>query len=284
MTRCADFWKKWRKEPNFCGLSPQAISEIKGYLELVDKLVKTGIPEDTIFDMCPSGSCRPVLRLADDETKTEGINYLITHLKSGERINSKELQATLNAFLKKGASCKADSTQLRTENAPLPVEKKSEKDHVVDTNKSITAEAPVQPSLAAQQTGTVPPEPPVHRPPPCLGGGGCEKGKFRSDRVRGNVCDAIGVPINQLPGNMCPYDVKLARKSGGAFVPASQLATANKDPGIPGGKPAIPDRTLTITFSPDQWAILGKLQKAGMADGYDGAVLFCVDEIGNRSE
>ena len=281
MTRCADFWRKWRKEPNFCGLSPQAISEIKGYLELVDKLVKTGIPEDTIFDMCPSGSCRPVLRLADDETKTEGINYLITHLKSGERINSKELQATLNAFLKKGASCKADSTQLRTENAPLPVEKKSEKDHVVDTNKSITAEAPVQPSLAAQQTGTVPPEPPVHRPPPCLGGGGCTRGKFiprvSKDSIKGDVCNAIGVEIAQLPGNMCPYDVKLARKSGGAFVPASG------DLSVLAAKPAKLDRTLTIAFSPDQWAILGKLQKAGVADGYDGAVLFCVDEIGNRS-
>jgi len=187
-----------------------------------------------------------------------------------------------------GKVYKMDTSKIGKSKQPGPgPAKEPEKDRVADASKSITEEAPAvpaQPSLAAQVAGTVPPEPPIHRPPPCLGGGGCERGKFRSDKVRGNVCDAIGAPINQLPGNMCPYDIKLARKSESAFVPASQLATANKDPGIPGGKPAIPDRTLTITFSPDQWAILGKLQKAGMADGYDGAVLFCVDEIGNRSE
>jgi hypothetical protein len=139
----------------------------------------------------------------------------------------------------------------------------------------------VQPPLSALMTGTVPPEPPIHRPPPCLGGGGCTRGKFiprvSKDSIKGDVCNAIGVEIAQLPGNMCPYDVKLARKSGGAFVPASG------DLSVLAAKPAKLDRTLTIAFSPDQWAILGKLQKAGVADGYDGAVLFCVDEIGNRS-
>ena len=225
MTRCVDFWKKWRKEPNFCGLSSQAISEIKGYLELVEKIAKTGIPEETIFEMCPSGACRPVLRLSDDETKTEGINYLISHLKSGEKINAKDLQAKLDSFLKKGAKCEVRSTHLRTEKPPLPMENEPSTDRIVDTNKTIPIPDParVQPSLAAQQAGAVPQEPPVHRPPPCLGGGGCDQkpSRFITDKVRGAVCDAIGAPINQLPGNMCPYDAKLARKSESAFVPAS---------------------------------------------------------------
>ena len=63
-----------------------------------------------------------------------------------------------------------------------------------------------QPSLGEQLAGAVPLEPPVHRPPPCLGGGGCTKGKFKHDKIRGSICDAVGVPINQIPGNMCPYD------------------------------------------------------------------------------
>jgi hypothetical protein len=66
----------------------------------------------------------------------------------------------------------------------------------------------VQPSLAAQMAGAVPPEPPVHRPPPCLGGGGCDKRPIRYIRegIRGPVCDAIGAPVNQLPGNECPIE------------------------------------------------------------------------------
>ena len=66
----------------------------------------------------------------------------------------------------------------------------------------------VQPSLAAQMAGAVPKEPPVHRPPPCLGGGGCDKRPIRYIRegIRGPVCDAIGAPVNQLPGNECPIE------------------------------------------------------------------------------
>lgn len=105
--------------------------------------------------------------------------------------------------------------------------------------------------------------------------------------TRGRVCVLWNAQCSQLPGDACYIEYRNAhrndKKSGNGFVPASQLAAANKDPGIHEGKPVIPDRTLTITFSPDQWAILGKLQKAGVADGYAGAVLFCVDEIGNRS-
>jgi hypothetical protein len=75
--------------------------------------------------------------------------------------------------------------------------------------------APAQPSLAAQMSGTVPPEPAAHNPPPCKGGGGCTRGKFRprvsKDAIKGDLCDAIGVEISQLPGNMCPYDIKLER-------------------------------------------------------------------------
>ena len=66
----------------------------------------------------------------------------------------------------------------------------------------------VQPSLAAQMAGAVPPEPSVHRPPPCLGGGGCDKRPIRYIRegIRAPVCDAIGAPVNQLPGNECPIE------------------------------------------------------------------------------
>ena len=71
------------------------------------------------------------------------------------------------------------------------------------------AAASVHPSLAAQMSGVVPKEPPVSRPPPCLGGGGCDKRPIRYIRregIRGPVCDAIGAPVNQLPGNECPIE------------------------------------------------------------------------------
>ena len=56
MTHCVEFWKKWKKEPNFCGLSPQAISEIKAYLETVEKICKLGIPEEEVYESLPEGA------------------------------------------------------------------------------------------------------------------------------------------------------------------------------------------------------------------------------------
>jgi len=72
------------------------------------------------------------------------------------------------------------------------------------------AAASVQPTLAAQIAGTVPKDPPVSRPAPCLGGGGCDKRpiRFVREKIRGPVCEAVGLPVNQLPGNECPLERK----------------------------------------------------------------------------
>lgn len=71
---------------------------------------------------------------------------------------------------------------------------------------------PVQPPLSAQMAGTRPPEISGTRSPPCLGGGGCDQkpSRFvRDDHTgRGPVCGAVGAPVNQLPGNKCPFDAK----------------------------------------------------------------------------
>ncbi len=193
MTRCIDFWKKWRKEPNFCGLSTQAISEIKGYLELVDKIARAGIPEETIFELCPSGACRPVLRLSDDETRLAGINYIVGLLKQNEKISQKMLQSKIDEILKKEQSCAAGSTHLRrVEKAPLPVEKDQKP-------------ATPQPSLAAQIAGAAPAKTDLHKIPGCLGNGGCPKKRFRQEGAR-SICGELGVEIINLPDRMCPYD------------------------------------------------------------------------------
>jgi hypothetical protein len=273
---CREHIEKTAQE---CDLGPDIVSEVKEVAKFC--------ASNPAFADCATRPIYVLIKQNDVEVRNKAIslaqNALNAQTPVGGRKKKILTEKEIGSLIKKArVEVRGELTEkYKEERTPGPGSaKEPEKDRVVDVNKSIVEEAPVQPPLSAQMAGTVPPEPQVYRPPPCLGGGGCDRGKFRSDKVRGNVCDAIGAPINQLPGNVCPYDVKLPRKSDSAFVPASQLTTANKDPG---GKPAIPDRTLTIRFSPDQWAILGKLQKTGMADGYDGAVLFCVDEIGNRS-
>ena len=297
MTYCIDFFRKFKKDGNFCGLDKSQVSRLTAYLEIVELLMKQKIPEEQVYENFSVNAARPLLA-AKDTARTEGLNFVTSQLKEGKKVTNGEVQKKLESWStpttpadhRPAKSCSTPTSA--PEQKPDPVQETvppvTDADRERKARLNPPEEAPAQPSLAAQMAGTVPPEPPIHLPPPCKGGSGCPHGKFKprvsKDAIKGDVCDAIGAETAQLPGNMCPYDVRLPRKGGNGFVPASQLATANKDPGIREGKPAIPDRTLTITFSPDQWEVLEKLQKAGVADGYAGAVLFCVDEIGNRSE
>ncbi len=220
MTRCPEFYEKFERDGNFCGLSAPAISQIKAYRELIEKIVKAGIEKNTAYEKFPERAAREVTSLKDDETRLKALNHVVSVLKKGNSVTSAELKAQIKGWLVGSCTVEkhADNPEHVSKNFTMvksPTEQKPDPAPI--------QEAPVQPSLAAQMAGTVPAEPPVHRPPPCLGGGGCDQtpSKFITDKVRGNCCDAIGVPLNQLPGNECPYDVKLARKSESAFVPAS---------------------------------------------------------------
>lgn len=240
MTRCAEFWHKWRKEPNFCGLSPQAISEIKGYLELVDKLKKTGIEEDAIYENCPSGACRPLLRLADDDTRTEGMNYIVSRLKKGKAITQKDLQETLNTYLGKEAkSCKI-STQMRTDDTPTgekePQKLPPEKCFSPQPGSVPVTDTPPQPSLKEQmgpitdtsikvsQSTDTPPRP---KPAPCLSGQPCPDGidhTYRDKEEKVSQCLLWKRYLNQLPKDECYLDAKSRREAVSGFTTALELA------------------------------------------------------------
>jgi len=236
LTHCTDFWHKWRKEPNFCGLSPQSISEIKGYLELVDKIVKTGITEETVFENCPSGACRPLLRLSDDETRVKGLNYIVSCLKRKEKVTQNDLQTTIAGWLKKEVCKLPESTQLRRTKEPLPVESSAQiladkirKDEMAEAEKN----QPQEPEACTSPPAPVDQELPPPRPPtpaPCLSLKGCpdfQNHVDTSNKMLGRVCNVIRIPCNQLPGpdKECPLERKerLKNTAPAGFIRAGEL-------------------------------------------------------------
>jgi hypothetical protein len=158
--RCSEFWDKWEKEPNFCGLSAQSISEINGYLELRDKVVKMGVTKAVFYENCPSGACRPALRLSDDKTRTDATNYIISMLKRGEKVTQANLKDFVDQKLKKSDTCKTPSkideksTQMRTDVKP-PKSSATFPEKVPPAEVTIPIPSdpakPPQPSLAQQE-------------------------------------------------------------------------------------------------------------------------------------
>ena len=339
MTYCIDFFRKFKKDGNFCGLDEKEAARITKYLDLIDQIVnRQKIPETQIMESLSVRAARPLLSATGD-IRTEGLNYIVGRLKKGEKITTKDLQVKLGEFTEKNhpavehADKKVDMSTTPAGKKPesalslkaspvqettLPVGCIGDKCSYRDTREKVPTkcgmsgkllseqktcpmdenerkahlttceEIPPQPSLAAQMNGEKAPEPPVHRPPPCLGGGGCDQkpSRFIQDdhTARGPVCNAIGAPINQLPGNVCPYDIKLERMARQLPEERPGFHTASNRPSFQ-GIPKVssdPGRTLTITFDAKQWEILKNLQRGGFADGFPEAVKFCVDEIGSR--
>jgi len=103
MTHCHDFFRKWKRDGNFCGLRKQDAREMDSYLTLVERISneKTGLNADLVFDKFTAGAARPIIRCKDAETETKALNYVIACLKRGEDVTGGDLQATINGFMGK---------------------------------------------------------------------------------------------------------------------------------------------------------------------------------------
>ena len=120
---CLDYWRKWKREYNFCGLRPQDAKENDKYLILVDRIAASpaGLDGDFILDHFTAGAARPILRCKDAEIETKALNYVIACLKRGEDVTGGDLAASINAWLGKPEK---KNTHLREEIPSLPMENK----------------------------------------------------------------------------------------------------------------------------------------------------------------
>lgn len=148
MTHCHDFFRKWKREGNFCGLRKQDAREMDSYLTLVERISneKTGLNSDLVFDKFTAGAARPIIRCKDPETETKALNYVIACLKRGEDVTGGDLQATVNGFMGKEPKPPA---QMRQENPSVPMESTQMRTQEQSDAAPVTNTAPY-PSLAEQ--------------------------------------------------------------------------------------------------------------------------------------
>jgi len=263
MSHCIPFWKKFLKEGDFCGLDPAEISRIKAYLEFVEKIEKTGVEQDFIFKNFTAGAARPLLSL-DDETRTKGLNYVVSCLKRQEKVTAKDLQTTINGWLKpdscsvghpeqvdkkltnvKSSGVKPDLDRQTISSTPPTAPLHPTLGHQIRKQEVAEAEknqhaaiqepivtppaAPMAAALKEKYNGNVSEEipPPPPKPAPCTLLKQCPdlQSHVKTEKVRGRVCDVIGIPCNQLPGNECPLERKNRLKDTpvAAFVRAGEL-------------------------------------------------------------
>jgi hypothetical protein len=98
--RCAEFYEKWKKDPNWCEKSPQAVYQIDHYLELVGELEKMGAATGAIYKFFPEGTAREVLKLKDGKVRSDILTNASGMIKRGERVTPKDLKVWLGISTK----------------------------------------------------------------------------------------------------------------------------------------------------------------------------------------
>jgi len=279
MTYCIDFFRKFKKEGNFCGLDKSQVSRLMAYLEIVEALVKQKIPEEQIYENFTVKAAEPLIS-AKGEAHTDGLNYVAATLKDGKQVTEKDLKSTLksciNATISGGSATvkpkkrepyngtpqKPPTAQVK---APLPVEKP-----VVKESLTVPPAAPIAQTLKEKYGGdtfakseqpatvkeslTVQPAPefPWH-----CGVAPCPDGKnyISIDKIRGKVCNLfgdIGLPCDQLAKERCPVLIRINKAKEGGVVPASDIDSLTGGRFVKLAPVKITKAPMTISFQPSQ--------------------------------
>jgi hypothetical protein len=98
MTRCADFYKKWEKEPNWCEKCKSTVSLINNYLDLVTELNNRGIDREVIYAKFPETAARPVFTIKDPEIRNKTLNYTCSCLNRAEKVQAGDLKNLISAY------------------------------------------------------------------------------------------------------------------------------------------------------------------------------------------
>ena len=237
---CVDFFKKWKKEGNFCGLDKGQVSRLNAYMDIVELLVKQKIPEDQIFENFSVGAATPLIA-AKDQARTEGLNFVTARLKEGKKIQAGDIQSTLKSC-KFTTSLPAAKSVQEKKPEQAKEEKPQKKPGFVGNyqpGELKTTDDPPQPSFAEAARAKEMQQAVVNQPPataepavPEWTSAVCKTGKCPDgqnhtavEKLRGTCCTVAGIPINQM--SRCPIierrkkEVALGFGTGNDIDPAT---------------------------------------------------------------
>jgi hypothetical protein len=296
MSRCVEWYDKFERDGNFCGLSATGISQVKAYNEMRKKIAVHVPDKAFVVENFTEGAARVLSSVKDDETRTSGMNYVIECLKRKEKVTAGDLKKTIQGWLKPD-SCPVDNpghVSKNFANAKSPSEQKSD------------PETSPQPSLAEQQAGKEEPAPatmealetpmePVAEPSKktvdwsieTCRSGTCPDGQ--NHRIKGSKEANLGDKCALSGGfvrdqKACHYlegQKRAAAEKPEGFVHAGTGAPSIAS-GLPKAQVSTNARRLVIDFNERQWQVLYLLQDDGRAETFIEAVLFLVDEVGRE--
>lgn len=86
MAHCVDFWRKWKKEPNFCGLGKKSAKSFDKYIKFVEEFSREyNIPENIVYQNVPHSAVGFLLRFDQKSDMREKGKQEIFNVLSSKR-------------------------------------------------------------------------------------------------------------------------------------------------------------------------------------------------------
>jgi N6-adenosine-specific RNA methylase IME4 len=76
MSRCADFYKKWERDPNWCEKCASSVRQINKYIDLLDSFEERGISKERMILCLPEDNVRSLLAISDPILKANVIQHV----------------------------------------------------------------------------------------------------------------------------------------------------------------------------------------------------------------
>ena len=97
MAKCVEFWQKWKREPNFCGVGTQTAKSFDLYLKLADEISEEyGIPVEVIYRNAPQTALKPILRFAKSSKMRQTVKQAVAEtIKSKHAITAKYINSVM---------------------------------------------------------------------------------------------------------------------------------------------------------------------------------------------
>jgi len=95
MAHCVDFYKKIKRDGNFCGLTRQSMRAISLYFDFAAELSDLGLPEEIVYKYLPQSaylhSYMPALK-KDSIIRRSTLDKIVSQISSNKKITSKQLR------------------------------------------------------------------------------------------------------------------------------------------------------------------------------------------------
>jgi hypothetical protein len=122
MTRCTDFYEKWKRHPNFCEKSPKTVDEIDYYLTIVEELVQFGLDETAVYVGFSEGASRPLQKVTDEVNRTKILANIAGKINRGSPVTVGDVKTWIDLAEGKIRANASDAKPAESKTEPLTPE------------------------------------------------------------------------------------------------------------------------------------------------------------------